>query len=137
MEFDLKLDYHTKISSAAAQGPEQVGILIARGMHKRTVCRDRGEACNVVTGKSMQASEPSGAAAQHQPGSAGVGDHAGRKHQSCALGRDVDGAKKTPTGKARPARVSVDGDFAHRRQINHYAALASAETSKTVPAASE
>src|SRR5437899_9210319 len=64
-------------------------------------------------------------------------DHAGGKNQSCFLRCSINRAQQTAASKARPARLGVNGDLTHFREVNHHAAIARAEAGKAMPATAD
>ena len=62
-----------EVAAAAAEPPEQVGVLGGRRLHDRAVGGDHLGLDEVVAGEAELALEPAAAAAEREPGDAGVG----------------------------------------------------------------
>src|SRR5262245_66219761 len=82
MQPEVELDNDSEIAAAAAQPPEQVGMLIGGRAHDVAVRGDDGAGHDVVTRETVLARQPAHAAAQCQPADADVRDVAGRGGRS-------------------------------------------------------
>ena len=71
----------------------------------------------------MLAHEPAEAAAERQAGDAGRGDHAAGGGQAVQLGLAVEPVPGDAALRPGGARLRVDVDALHQRQVDHQAAL--------------
>src|SRR6476469_5970211 len=96
--------------AAAAQAPEQVGVLtLARG-HEAAVGGDAVRRDQVVAGKAVLALEPADAAAERQARDAGARDGAAGGREAERLRLAVELAPRQARLRAHGARVRVDAD---------------------------
>ena len=65
---------HAEVAAAAAQPPQQLGLLVLIDLHYRSVGGDQLGDDQVVAGQSVGAGEPSHPAAEGQPADAGMRD---------------------------------------------------------------
>src|SRR5206468_3231632 len=124
-----------EVSTAPAQRPEQILVLIARrAEHPAIGSHDLGRE-EIVGSKSSEPAEPPDTAAERQPGHTGGADETARHRQSMLLGRRV---KLTPRGTSAAgdtAPRSVDHHGLHRRQIDHQTVLADRVAGVVMPPA--
>src|SRR5580658_3721 len=106
-------------------------------MHDGTIRRYKSKSLDVIAGQSESPGEPSGSSAQDESGSPGMRDDAGRKDQACFLRCGIDRSQQTAAGDLSPAALGIDTDVAHGRQVNDQAAIAGAETCKTMPSTTD
>ena len=76
-----------EVAAAAAEGPEQVGVLVVAGGQDISVGGDDLDGQEVVDGEAVLAHEPADAAAERQPGDPGGGD------DPAGGGQSVDGRR--------------------------------------------
>ena len=84
MERELERRHDAEGAAAAAQRPQQVGVLVGGRAHDRAVPRHQLGGEQVVAGQAVLALQPARAAAQRQPGDAGGGDAAAGRRQPVA-----------------------------------------------------
>src|SRR5262245_52957027 len=96
----------------------------------------QGELLHVIAGESEAPGEPSGASAQNKSGSTGMRDHAGREDQRGLLRSYVNRSQQAASGKASTARLGINRNLAHEREVNNHA-IAGAEAGKTVSSATD
>ena len=61
-----------------------------------------------------------------------MGDNTGRENQTCFLRRGIDRPQQATACKPRTASARINGDLLHFREVDHQAAIASAESCKTM-----
>jgi hypothetical protein len=66
-----------------------------------------------------------------------VRDHAGGKYQPCFLRCGINRSQQATSRDPGPARLRINRDLAHSRQINYQAAVACAETCEAVPSTAD
>ena len=113
-----------EVPAAAAQAPEQVGVLVGARRHPLAVGGDdlRGE--QVVARGPVLAGDPAEPAAEGQPGHAGERDVAGRGGEAEGLRRPVDVAEQRAGAHARRPRDGVDLDRPLGREVDDHAGVA-------------
>ena len=79
--------------------------------------------------------QPAHPATQRQTGDPGVGDGPGRRREAVSLRRASYVAQRAAGVDARPARVGVDPDAAHRREVDDESVVAHGQPGHAVPAA--
>ena len=94
-----------EVAAAAAQPPEQVGVLLLAGAHDRPVGRDDLCGQQVVAGQAVAPREVADPAAERQTSDAGGRDDAARRRQPVDGGRVVEA---TPRGAAAGAGGAGD-----------------------------
>jgi hypothetical protein len=85
VQAELELGDHAEVAAAAADRPEQVGILVRRGPLDPPVGGDQLGRGEVVDGQPGLAGQPAHATAQRQPADTGVTDRAGGHGQAVRL----------------------------------------------------
>ncbi len=125
---ELERGHDAERAAAAAQGPEQLGVLVGGRAHDAPVPGHELGGDEVVAGEPVQPLEPAGAAAQGQAGDAGAGDAPARRGQAVLARRTVDlrprwrrrrrvpraapgrpPPRRAGAGRARPRRRTASG----------------------------
>ncbi len=110
IERELELGDHAEVAAAAAQPPEQVGVLVGAGAHDATIGgHDRGRHQRVAA-ESVLPPEPAQAAAEREPGDARVRDDATGRREPVNLCGGVE---------VLPAGTGADGGAASLRVHRH------------------
>ena len=110
MEAELDRGHHAEVAAAAAQRPEQVGIVVAVDPTEVAVGRHDLDRGHLVRLEAVLAAEPAEAAAQGIAGDADVGRGAGERGEP-VLGGGLDGLDPDRAGAdAGDARDGVDLD---------------------------
>ena len=134
MEPELELDHDPEVAATPTQAPEQVRVLgAARAQDPAIRAHDRVR-LDVVARQAELPGEPTHPAAERQPTHARVGDVAGRGRKAVGLGRAVEAAQQRTPTDSRAAPVGIDPDVAHRRQVDHQAAVRDAQAEDAMPA---
>ena len=129
--------HHAEIAAAAAQRPEQIGILRLARRDEAAVGQHDVGLEQVVDGEAVLARQIAGAAAERQAGDAGGRDDAERHGQPEGVGGVVDVARRAARLDAhRPVR-RIDAHALHHRQIDDQAVVAAAEAGAVVAAAAD
>jgi hypothetical protein len=103
-----------EVGPGAAQGPEQLRLVVGVGPDPFAVGGDQLDREQVVDGQPMLAGDPPDPAAEGQPADAGVGDVPGRAGQPVGLGLTVELPEQGPAGRRGHPPVRVDPDPGHR-----------------------
>ena len=134
---ELELGHHAEVPAAAAQPPEQLGVLVRRGAHDvaargHDLARDQ-----VVAGQAVLAGEPAHAATQGETADPGVRDVAGRRGQAVRLGGRVERPQQGAALHPRASALHVDAHRTHRRQVDHQPALGHRQPDHAVSTAAD
>ena len=73
MQPELERGHDAEVAAAAAQAPEQLGVLVLAGVHELAVGGDDVGGEQVVAGQAELAHQPADAAAEREPGDPGGG----------------------------------------------------------------
>ena len=137
MQRELEPGDDAEVAAAAAQRPEQVGVLAGAGAAHRAVGADDVRRHQVVDGHPVRPREPAEAAAQRQPGDAGRRVDAERRRQAVLERGPIDvGEERARLDVGAPGR-GVDADLPHLRQVDHHAAVAHRRAGDVVAAAAD
>ena len=134
MQAERERGDHAEVSAAAAQRPEQVGVLGFGRRHHAAVGQHELGLQQVVDGQAVLAGQVAVAAAEGEAADPGGGDDAGRRRQTVRVGRAVHLTPGRAALDPGGAPVGVHVDAVHRRQIDDEAALDGAETRAVVAA---
>ena len=108
-----------EVPTAAAQRPEQVGVLLRARPHDAAVGKDDLGGDERVDREAVRAHQPADAAAEREPADAGVGDVPGRDREPVLLGRAVDLAEQRAAADAHERGRRVDATaFSPRRSMH-------------------
>ena len=124
-----------EVAAAAADAPEELRVLsTARRQPLAGSCHDLGRQ-EVVGREPALALEPAAAAPQREAGDPGRRETPTRDREAVLLGRRVELPPGQARFRARRARLGIDGDPLHRREVDHDAVVARPVTRGRVPAA--
>ena len=101
MELELQARRDAEVRACAAEAPEQLRLLVRAGPHEPPVGGHELDRAEAVDRQPELALQPADAAAEGQPGDAGVADDADRTDEPMLLGRDVELAEQRPAARAR------------------------------------
>ena len=132
---ELELGDDAEVAAAAAQRPEQAGVLAGRGAQDLAVSGNDLRGQQAVDGQAEAAHQAADTTAEGEPGRAGVTHHAGRKDQAVLLSRAVDLAEQRPAADRGPLRLGVNPYVAELTQVDDEAVVADAVPGHRVPAA--
>jgi hypothetical protein len=135
MQPELELGDDPEVSGAAAQPPEQVGVLAVAGCEDVAARRDDIGRDQLIDGEPVLAHQPADAAAQRQTGEPGVRDDAGRYGQPERLRLAVELAEANPGLRPDRAAREVDSYPVHQREVDDHAAVADGQAGEAVSAA--
>ncbi len=124
-----------EVATAAAQPPEQLGVLVRRCAHEPSVGGHELGADEVVAGEAVLALQPARAAAEGEAGDAG-GRHA--PSGGCQAMRGRRAVELGPGGAAADAghaALGVDGDVGHVAHVEHEPIVDQRPARDRVPAA--
>ena len=123
-----------EVPAAAADTPEEVGVLIRARGEELAVRRHQVDREEVVDRGAVLAHQPADAAAKGEAGDAGVGDDPAHRRQPVKLRLAVELAPEHAGLGPGGARRRVDPDALHRRKVDHEAAVAERMTADAVAA---
>ena len=135
MQFELELRDDAEVAAAAAQAPEQVGVLGLGRVDEPAVCGDDVGADEVVAGEAVLAHQPADAAAEREAADAGGRDEPAGRCEPVCLGLVVDVGPDRAAADRRAAGGRVDANAAHRREVDHDPVVARREARDAVAAA--
>jgi len=107
-----------EVPASAPQGPEQVGVVVGRRPDDVALRGDDLGLQEVVDGEPVVAHQPAEAATQAEAADAGVAHDAARGGQTVGLRLVVDVCPQGTTLDAGRAVDEIDGDGAHRREVD-------------------
>src|SRR6202043_458635 len=137
MQPELELGDDSEVAATAAQAPEQVGMRIGGRAHDVAVRGDDGAGHDVVAGETILAREPAHTAAQRQPADAGMRDIASRRGKAEGLRGAVQRAEYRAALDPGAPRDRIDGNAAHRGEVDHEPAVRDSEAGDVVAAATD
>jgi hypothetical protein len=124
-----------EVAAAAAQAPEQLGVLVRARVHEAPVGGDDVGADQVVGGQAVLAHEPTDAAAEREAGDPRARHEPAGRRQPKGLGLVVElRPLQTRLGDCT-AGLGIDADALHRREVDHDAAVVGREPGDAVRAA--
>ena len=124
-----------EVAAAAADGPEQVRVLVSRDVPDATVSGDHFRRHQVVHRQSVLPGQPPHPAAEGQAADPGVADDpCGDGEAVCLRGLLALGQGGTAADGAAP-RSHVDGHVVHRAEVDLHAVLHHGVTTSAVRAA--
>jgi len=125
---------NAKISAAAAQGPEQIRVVLLTGMSKLAVRTDDVDADQVVDAEPETAHQQPDSPAERETRDTGVADGAERRGETEGLRRAIQFPEQHAALCVRSALLRIDADFLHRAHVDHQAALRHGVARHTVTA---
>src|SRR5205814_4290824 len=123
-----------KVAAAAAQGPEEVGVVVLAGRHHLAVGGHHDWADEVVEGEPVQPDEMADAAAERQPGDARVAERAARRGEPMPETGRVEILPERAAAACGGTGVGIDGDLAHEAQVDDDCSFADAVPGNAVAA---
>src|SRR6516165_9231170 len=114
----------TKVAAAAAQTPEEIGVLVWADGQKFTLGGDEVGGEQVVAAEAVLAHQPAEHATQSEAGNAGRRDDPAGAGQAKGLRLAVVLAPGEASLGPRNALKRIDPDTLHRREVDHQAAVA-------------
>src|SRR5262249_49373903 len=124
-----------EVAAATADRPEQVGVVGFRRGDDATVGEHDLGRCEVVDGHAVLAHQPAEATTEGETGDARSRDHAAGGRETVHRGGAVVLLPRHAGLCAHAPRPGVDVDPAHRREVDHEAAVGDREAGDVVPAA--
>ena len=126
-----------EVAAAAADRPEQVGVLGRARVRARSVRQDDLGLEHVVDREPVPAAQIADPAAEREAADAGRADDAARRRHADRVGGRVNLPPGRPALDPNGAGVGVDLDAAHRPEVDHDAVVAAAEAAAVVSAAAD
>jgi hypothetical protein len=127
--------HDAEVAAAAAQRPEQVGVLIGVRADLPAVGQHDLRLEQVVDREAEASREVAEPAAEREAADACAADDAARRGQPVLAGRVVDLAPEAAAADARRPRDGIDLDVLQPRQVDHDAAVAGPQPGAVVAAA--
>jgi hypothetical protein len=124
VEAELEFGGDPEVAAAAAQSPEEVGVLGLTRLEEVALGGDHVGGDEVVDREPLLSMEPADPAAEREAGHAGVADEAAGGRETELLGLAVELAPENAGLDARRARLRVDADSFHWPQVDDDAAVA-------------
>ena len=121
---ELERRDHAEVAAAAAQRPEQIGVLLLRCTNDARVGGHHLGGDQVVARQAGDRREPADAATEREAGDAGVADEAAGRCQAVLLRGRVDIGPGGTAAADRAPRDRIDGHAVHRAEMDHHPALA-------------
>jgi hypothetical protein len=128
---------HAEVASAAAQRPEQVGVLVGARPDLAAVGEDDLGGDEAVDRHLVAPALVGDAAAQRKARHAGLGHHAARSRKPKRRGDAIDVGPRGAALHVDRATGGVDADAAHRRKVDHKAVVDDGGARHVVPAAAD
>ena len=137
IEAELEARHHTEVATTAADGPEQVGVLLFARRDDAALGRDQLDRDERIDRQAVLAHQPADATAERQAGqadAAGVAEW--RREPVGTRRRGVLASGQAGLGPGE-APLGVDVQALHAAQVEDDAALARAETGQAVRTATD
>jgi hypothetical protein len=135
MQAILERRHHAEVAAAAAETPEEVGMLIGAGTQELPVSSDHVGREQVVYGEPVPTHQPAQAPAESETSDPRVRHDAARSGEAEGLGLTVDLTPKQSWLRARGPRDRIDPEALHRGQIDDDSAIARRRAGNIVAAA--
>ena len=135
VQAELERRHDAEVAAAAAQRPEQVGVLVGARAHTAAVGEDDLGGDEVVDRHAVAAALVGDAAVERQPGDAGLGDDPAGGGQAKRRGHLVDVGPGRAALNVHGARGGVEAHAAHLREIDDQAVVAHGSAGHVVPTA--
>ncbi len=119
----LERDRDAEVAGAAAESPEELGVLVLGRGDEPPVGRDQVDREEAVDRQAVPAREPADAAAEGETRDTGVGDLAARDGEPVRLRLPIEIAPEGACLHARHLRPGIDPDALHPREVEHDAAV--------------
>ena len=132
---ELELRHDPEVAAAAAEAPQQVGVLRLARVDEPAVRRDDVGRDEVVARKAELPHRPADAAAEREAGDAGRRHEASGRREAVRLRLVVDVRPDGAAADHRTARGRVDPNAAHRPEVDHDAVVDGREPGDAVAAA--
>ena len=123
VEPQLDRGHDAEVAAAAAQRPEQLGVLVGGRADRLAAGGDQLDGEDVVDGQAVLALEPARAAAEREPGDAGARDAPADGGEPVLLGGGVDLAPGQAAARADDPPLRVDDQLAQAADVDHEAVL--------------
>ena len=128
---------HPEVAAAAAQRPEQVGVLVGTGVDELPVRRDDVGTDQAVAGQAAATEQPADTAAEGEPGDPGRRHQPAGQREPELLRLLVEVAPQATGLRDDPACGRIDPDPLHRGQVEDHPAVGGGEAGDAVPAAAQ
>src|SRR6202042_2823454 len=133
MSLKLERGHDAEVAAAAAQRPEQIGMLSRAGVHLRAVGQHYIGPDQIVDREPEAARQVADAAAEREPADARRRDDPGRGDAAVLGRREVDLAPGRAAPDAPRVRIRVDPDGGHPAEIDHDPVVDGAQATTVVP----
>src|SRR5581483_4528706 len=114
---------NSEVSAPAANGPEQVRLLVPAGPQDFAVRSDKVDGSEIVEGETIFAHQPAQPAAKGESGDPRAGDHSARDRQAVQLGLAIELSPGDAGLCMRRATPGVDANALHGTQVDHHATI--------------
>ena len=137
VQVERQLGDDAEVAAAAAQAPQQLAVAIHPGAHDLAVRGDDLGSDQALAADPVHALDPAAAAAQGQPGHAGVRHAAAGDGEAVLLGGGVELAPRQAAPDPRGACLGIDVDGLHRPDVDHEPVVAARVAGRRVAAAAD
>ena len=137
MRLEQEARHHAKVAAAAAQRPEEIGVLALAGRDETAVGQDDVRFEQVVDREAVLAREVPGAAAERQARDAGGRDDAEGHRQAERVGGVIDVARRAAGIDPYGSACRIHAHALHHREVDHQSVVAAAKAWAVVAAAAD
>ena len=134
MQPELERGDDAEIGAGSAHTPEEVGVLVLAGADDLSVRGDEFDRQHVIGREPVLALKASHPAAEREPGDAGVTHVTERTGKPESLGFSIEITAEGASVDSGEARLRIDTDLPHPREVDNDSAIAGREPSDAVAA---
>lgn len=124
VQLELEVGDDTEVSAAAADRPEEIGVLVLGGPQDAPVGHDDLRRDQVVHREAALPGQPAHPAPEGEPADAGVADHPHRHGQAVRLGGGVEVGDQGAALGAGASGLRVDDHPVEPAQVDHQPVVA-------------
>jgi hypothetical protein len=134
MQPELERGDDAEVGAGSAHTPEEVGVLVLAGADDLSVRGDEFDRQHVIGREPVLALKASHPAAEREPGDAGVTHVTERTGKPESLGFSIEITAEGASVDSGEARLRIDTDLSHPREVDNDSAIAGREPSDAVAA---
>ena len=124
MQAELELRHHSEVAAAAANGPEEIGVLVRTGPQDPAIGNDDLGGDQIVDGQPRLPAQPAHPSSEGQTTHAGMANEARWYGEPVRLGRRIEIRQQGPTLYPCRLGVRIDNDPVQRAQVDDQAVVA-------------
>ncbi len=129
--------HHAEIAATAAQGPEEIGMVVRVDGEELAIGGDDFGGDDVVAAQTEGAHEVAESAAHGEPADAGGGDDPAGGGETGVMTGGIELGPGDAALDDGGVALGIDGDLLHSGKVDHHAAVADRAAGDTVPAAAD